>query len=311
MENLPQSNPILPTESHKNWFARHILAEILGIVIFVAIIAGGYYYQASQVAPEFVAPVHHSMDATANWKAYTNAQYGFELKYPNGYTIGTQAETNDVVYTVSPEKLVSADQMVQIVVINDTLDSYSKRVDDYLNSVLLNGEKLTKSVIVFGGQNGINYSYKLKNSPYTNNHILVALNAKVFEIRHADPDGSIGLSNQILSTFKFTNSKQTQTGTLKGHVTIGPFCPVEKVNTTCAGPTNPYVGIQIVVNQNGKQITTQNLSADGNYSFDLPAGNYAIDRNSPGYNFAHDPLNATVTAGQTTLLNINIDTGIR
>ncbi|MEO8065325.1 MAG: hypothetical protein ABI643_00525 [Candidatus Doudnabacteria bacterium] len=75
--------PPLELGPHKSWFARHIMSEILGILLFGAIAAGAYYYQVSQSEPVIIPPVHHEkVDTMANWKTYTNDQYGFELKTP-------------------------------------------------------------------------------------------------------------------------------------------------------------------------------------------------------------------------------------
>lgn len=69
----------------KNWFAVH---WILGVVFLLAVagaaVAGVYYWQTVRNIPQSVTlPVHtEKVDPTANWKTYTNDQYGFEFKYP-------------------------------------------------------------------------------------------------------------------------------------------------------------------------------------------------------------------------------------
>ena len=70
----------------KSWFsAHHALGYIFLFTAVAAIVAAFYYNQTIKQMPQAVdLPVHK--DATANWKTYTNAEYGFEMKLPPGWT---------------------------------------------------------------------------------------------------------------------------------------------------------------------------------------------------------------------------------
>jgi len=80
----------------KNWFAlHHLLAYVLFGLLAVAIVAGTYIWQVSQ----YVQPIDFvKHDPTANWKTYTNSQFGFEFKYPADWKLhdspNTKASTN-------------------------------------------------------------------------------------------------------------------------------------------------------------------------------------------------------------------------
>ncbi len=105
------------------------------------------------------------------------------------------------------------------------------------------------------------------------------------------------------------------TGSLEGKVTIGPVTPVEKAGATPALlPPEAYTsrGIEILKGNDDKVFKTVNFNADGTYSVTLPAGNYIV-RQITGEMYMADglPTSVTITAGEVTTLDINIDTGIR
>ncbi len=56
--------------------------KVLGGIILVAVLAIGGYLVWNTKAKTVAEPVITKADETANWKTYTNAKYGFELKYP-------------------------------------------------------------------------------------------------------------------------------------------------------------------------------------------------------------------------------------
>lgn len=96
----PERMDIAPVDSHKSFFMRHLLAEILGIVLAGAVLAGGYFYYASttEPIPETKVPVHVEKDPTVDWQTYTNAEYGFEFKYPKDWL--APKESTEEVYLV-------------------------------------------------------------------------------------------------------------------------------------------------------------------------------------------------------------------
>ena len=104
------------------------------------------------------------------------------------------------------------------------------------------------------------------------------------------------------------------TGTLEGHVSIGPLVPVLREGEPEPTPApEVYAGRQIVVfSSGGREITRVEIDGQGNYRVALPAGSYLVDINHAGIDSAAGlPAEVEIMAGQTTQLDVDIDTGIR
>ena len=104
-------------------------------------------------------------------------------------------------------------------------------------------------------------------------------------------------------------------GQLQGHVSIGPLTPVERVGVPA--PTVPpevYAARQIIIyKEDGKtEVTRPRIDASGHYSVTLAAGAYVVGMARSGIDRANGlPAQVTIESGQTTTLDIAIDTGIR
>ena len=106
-----------------------------------------------------------------------------------------------------------------------------------------------------------------------------------------------------------------ETGTLEGHVTIGPLVPVMREGEPEPTPApEVYAGRQIVIYaQDGRtEITRVQIDAEGNYRVTLPVGTYVVDINRIGIDRGIDlPKTVEIVSGQVTRLDVEIDTGIR
>ncbi len=104
-------------------------------------------------------------------------------------------------------------------------------------------------------------------------------------------------------------------GSLEGHVSIGPLLPVQRSGEpTPTVPPDAYAARQIIVYQaDGKTVVTRlTPDKDGNYRVQLAPGTYVVGMARVGIDRARDlPATVTVTSGQTTRLDIDVDTGIR
>jgi hypothetical protein len=112
--------------------------------------------------------------------------------------------------------------------------------------------------------------------------------------------------------------KTAQTGLFQGGVTIGPITPVEQPGQTIVVPPEVFSSRKVLVyGPNAKLVQEVTLNqigqtANGYYSVQLEPGTYSIDITYTGIGGSSVlPKNITITAGQTTILNIDIDTGIR
>ena len=105
------------------------------------------------------------------------------------------------------------------------------------------------------------------------------------------------------------------TGTLRGHVTIGPLVPVVREGEPEPTPApKVYAARQIVVYaEDGRtEAVRAQIGPDGDYQAALPAGTYVIDINRIGIDHADGlPKTVEIVDSQVTHLDVDIDTGIR
>ena len=103
-------------------------------------------------------------------------------------------------------------------------------------------------------------------------------------------------------------------GTLSGAVTIGPNCPVETTAGPCPPPPGAYALRKVLVESAdaSKLLFTVDIDEHGFYRIELVPGVYTIDLRKSGSDRSADvPVKVTITQGVATVLNINIDTGLR
>ena len=103
-------------------------------------------------------------------------------------------------------------------------------------------------------------------------------------------------------------------GTLSGAVTIGPNCPVETTAGPCPPPPGAYALRKVLVESadGSKLLFTVDIDEHGFYRIDLVPGVYTVDLKKSGADRSADvPAKVTITLGVATVLNIDIDTGLR
>jgi hypothetical protein len=106
-------------------------------------------------------------------------------------------------------------------------------------------------------------------------------------------------------------------GFLEGNISIGPICPVERVppDPACLPTAETYKAypVSIWTSDGTKKIVQISPALDGSFSTALEPGIYLVvlekDQNRPGS--SNLPVKVSIVSKNTTLLNINIDTGIR
>jgi hypothetical protein len=103
------------------------------------------------------------------------------------------------------------------------------------------------------------------------------------------------------------------TGTISGDVVAGPTSPVERVGTPTA--TVPVTNRAVVIKaKDGSEAAHCTTDAQGHFSVSAAPGDYevqvAIVPGTVGMR-QQTPGNVHVVAGQTTLVTIELDTGIR
>jgi hypothetical protein len=101
---------------------------------------------------------------------------------------------------------------------------------------------------------------------------------------------------------------------IKGKVTVGPICPVERLNSPCPVPTEAYTSRQIILYAADgiTKIKRMNFTADGTYQFEVPPGTYVLNMPQQGIGGSKGlPKTITVISGETSEFDFPIDTGIR
>jgi hypothetical protein len=102
-------------------------------------------------------------------------------------------------------------------------------------------------------------------------------------------------------------------GTLAADVVVGPVCPVQSTQNPC--PSQPVPNRQVAIQTPaGATVTTRTTDSQGHLTVDLAPGHYvvrvAIIPGQPGVRQT-TPGDVTITAGQTTHLTIELDSGVR
>lgn len=107
----------------------------------------------------------------------------------------------------------------------------------------------------------------------------------------------------------------SETGTLEGHVNIGPLVPVVREGEAEPTPApEVYAGREIVIfAEDGQtEVTRAKIEPTGNYHVTLPVGTYVVDINHLGIDRGLNlPQTVQITSQQVIRLDVEIDTGIR
>ncbi len=106
-------------------------------------------------------------------------------------------------------------------------------------------------------------------------------------------------------------------GYLEGVISIGPICPVEKVppDPACLPTAETYKAYPVSVfsSDGRRKILQLNPSLDGSFIAELAPGNYLVvlEKAQNYIGGSNLPVEVSISTQDKTLLNINIDTGIR
>ncbi|HEV7664394.1 MAG TPA: hypothetical protein VGQ62_12715 [Chloroflexota bacterium] len=126
-------------------------------------------------------------------------------------------------------------------------------------------------------------------------------------------DASMGLTDPTGSATAAV--PMSSVGYLEGQVAIGPLQPVERVGVPPPTPS-PAVctarGLVIYQVDTGAEAARFPLGPDCSYRVSLPSGSYRVELDRRGIDSSKDlPRVVAITVGQTTRLDISIDTGMR
>ena len=139
--------------------------------------------------------------------------------------------------------------------------------------------------------------------------IIVLLGAGVLLLKSSKPTGELPVD-------KVSNPNppdKIAAGYISGHVTIGPNCPgPERIGVPCPIPPEAYSSRAVVVYESDGTTIKENgkIDASGNYKIALGPGNYFVQISPAGIG-PGEKKPATVKSFETTVVDFNIDTGMR
>ncbi|MDD2822705.1 MAG: hypothetical protein PHQ59_01355 [Candidatus Daviesbacteria bacterium] len=190
---------------------------ILGIVLFLGIVGGVYYFSKNSSSAIKNNPVNTptptatlKVDETTNWKTYTNTEYGYSIKYPENISL----EEMGVDVKGKLVKWIWIDKQIQISVTK--ANSSECKVDcpiiSKIESVKIDnteGKKQSGYISQIGGR--IPQSFQQVIIPHNGSYFNISLyELKNDSIKSSErkagtiTEAEIKLFNQILSTFEFT-----------------------------------------------------------------------------------------------------------
>ncbi len=109
-----------------------------------------------------------------------------------------------------------------------------------------------------------------------------------------------------------TPIKKIAAGYAAGYVTIGPNCPVERVDQPCPTPPEAYTSREAVIYASDSVtiVARTHLDTNGNYKITLGPGKYFAQIQPAGIG-PGEKKPFTVVSFETTTLDFDVDTGIR
>jgi hypothetical protein len=189
-----------PPEPKKDWINKHLLLGILFVVLaLAAIVSAIYYWQTAGSRIDVQLPVHK--DQTANWKTYTNDQYGFEFKYKANIYAEDSPTTSGLMTSGPNAPLISLYNINDLAISKKCLCGeiarLQVRVRDNTNKFSLTeyakknypGNTFNLSTTKVGGSDAIEFGEM--------DHYVLVQKDNLFIVIN-------GHDNNILSTFKFT-----------------------------------------------------------------------------------------------------------
>lgn len=104
-------------------------------------------------------------------------------------------------------------------------------------------------------------------------------------------------------------------GIIEGQITIGPICPVERIDNPCKPTPEMFAARKIFIYASDKKTLIAVIVPDseGKFFLSLAEGNYYADtERRPGIGSVSGlPMTIKIEKDKITRLNIGIDTGIR
>lgn len=121
-----------------------------------------------------------------------------------------------------------------------------------------------------------------------------------------------GVAKKATLTSVAKNEERIAAGYVSGKVSIGPFCPVERVDQPCTLPVEAYTSRSVVIYE-ADQVTVKEkvgLDKEGKYTVPVGPGTYFLQIQPAGIG-PGEKKKVIVTSFKTSVVDFDIDTGIR
>lgn len=123
------------------------------------------------------------------------------------------------------------------------------------------------------------------------------------------------VSISLLNSCNVESPPISKTGIVTGNVSIGPLCPVatDPPDPNCLPTQETYNAWPVAIWSSDKKTKIGQIKPNsmGDYVFELPEGNYILDLEILHFFGSNLPATIKITSQETTVFNIDIDTGIR
>jgi len=231
LSQLPESQYQAPIPEHKHFLnKKFIITFVILILLGFGAYAGIWYWQKQQVAQETAPTFTPGADLTADWKTYTNTQYGFEFKYPTNYFLTTQGvlfnDKSSQVKELNSNVNWGDSQWLRLGISLSDKNSINWANDLAKRNLIydfqpVGTDELEKINLVAGEKSiiSIHRDYPDDSRFVVTAHFYDQNNEQIFiglddigpSLEESINNPKVRIFDQILSTFKFTDSVDTST----------------------------------------------------------------------------------------------------
>jgi len=185
---------------------------VILVVVIVILIGTTAYFATINKANQPVAPVQKvvqqpaqptvpSTDETVGWQTYQNKQYGYQIKYPQGWTVAESDSSGIIGLRMPNKKLQGGDFEADVFITFET-----SGIQDIINGTgsQFSYRKVSKEDIIIGKNiPAVKLTVSTPSIPdWISHHLLVGAVSGVFDVN----DGAQNTPEfwKIASTFEFT-----------------------------------------------------------------------------------------------------------
>ena len=309
---MPPTNNSIQQKPYRKHTQLVLLAVLM---ILLGILAVGYFmYKNQQTSIPIETKniiVANTTDKFANWKTYKNKEYEFELQYPQNWVVKQAVDSETNIKSVSFETTTNDPVWLK----NGSSTAPVFQIEIYPIKQYNEEQKQCAQGLKDGYEpSGCLQMLSVlnKNSKYV--FVYYSPTQPGLNASPADFDYFLYQTGETSSkTFKFiATSTQIIDSGIRGKVTIGPTCPVERVPADPNCADKPFQAGFNIKNNAGQIIKAFTSDANGVFSAELPSGIFVITNiPAPGTYPRFSSQNITVLPGKYLDLNLQFDSGLR